>query len=359
MGPSFDRALDESGGPLDENWASGAVVSVIRFSGVHKAYRSDFLRRERPVLHDISFEVNPGETFAYLGHNGAGKSTTVKAMLGLIRIDAGQIEVLGAPVGSRSSLARLGYLPENPYFYDHLSAREFLQLAARLCGLRRAAASRRVDAVLELVELSARAGERLRGYSKGMLQRIGLAQALVHEPELLILDEPMGGLDPLGRAQMRRIVEELARSGKTIFLCSHILSDVEAIADRAAILSAGKLRRIVDLEEMRGTVAGYEIHCVGLSEPGLAEFGLRPSDGPGRRGTIQIPIDEQTQLPRTLARIDALGGRVLAVQPRRQSLEALFLREVAGAKPGHRPDDALEQISAMMQEAESESVGQS
>jgi ABC-2 type transport system ATP-binding protein len=326
----------------------GGNLSIVRFTNVDKSYRSGFALRKKPVLHDISFELAPGEVFAYLGHNGAGKSTSVKAMLGLIGIDAGQIEVFGRRPGSRQALGRLGYLPENPYFYDHLTGEEFLQLVAQLCDLERGSRRARIAATLERVGMAANAKERLRSYSKGMLQRIGLAQAILNDPELLILDEPMGGLDPVGRAQMRSLIEELAAQGKTIFLCSHILADVEAVADRAAILSGGALRRIVDLKELRVEGRRLAIECRGLNEPAserLTRFGHEVNElGDSHR----IVVDEQSAVAKVVAEIDAVGGRLLSVHPVRRSLEEIFLKEVGHVQPGQDPADVESTVSSLL-----------
>ena len=167
--------------------------AACRFEKVSKSYRTGFFSRALPVLTEVSFEVQRGETFAYLGHNGAGKTTTIKVLLGLIRLTAGTVEVLGHAPGAPAALARIGYVPENPMFYDHLSGRELLQMVADLHRLPRSEGRRRIDELLELVDMQDRADRRMKGYSKGMRQRIGLAQALINDPELVVLDEPMGG----------------------------------------------------------------------------------------------------------------------------------------------------------------------
>lgn len=332
----------------------GGSLSIVRFASVDKSYRSGFALRKKAVLYDISFQLEPGEVFAYLGHNGAGKSTSVKAMLGLIGIDAGHIEIFGTRPGSRDALRRVGYLPENPYFYDHLTGEEFLQLVAQLCDLDRATRRRRIDEVLERVGMETNAGQRLRGYSKGMLQRIGLAQAILHDPELLILDEPMGGLDPLGRAQMRRIIEELAAQGKTIFLCSHILADVEAVADRAAILSGGLLRRVVDLHELRIQGRRIQIECRGLVEPAIGHLRRLGHDVTLHGESHHIVVHDQSAVPEVVAQIDGAGARLLNVQPVRRSLEEIFLEEVGHVQPGQGPDDVRSTVSSLL-----EAVGES
>lgn len=312
-------------------------MTVCAFVRVDKSYRSDFLFRRTPVLQDITFSVEEGETLAYLGHNGAGKTTSIKALLGLIRIERGRITVFGQPAGRRDVLARVGYLPENPYFYDHLTGRELLQLVSDLHGLPRSKARSRQEKVLEMVSMAEKADLRLRTYSKGMLQRIGLAQAIVADPELLILDEPMGGLDPVGRYQIRNIISDLKAQGTTIFLSSHILSDVESIADRAAILSAGRLRRIVDLRDLPRDRRRMEVQCKHV--PGdLAQQLTRAGLEIEERGEAHhILVPRQRDLPDLLRTLDESGARLLQVTPRRASLEDIFLAEVEGVRPGERP----------------------
>lgn len=321
-------------------------MTACRFHQVHKAYRSGFLFRKLPVLRGVSFEISRGETFAYLGHNGAGKTTTIKALLGLIGVDSGEVELLGHAPGHKAGLSRLGYLPENPYFYDHLSGRELLQLVADLHGLARREARSRIGEALELVGMADRADRRMRGYSKGMLQRVGLAQALLNDPELVILDEPMSGLDPMGRAQIRSIVQHLKSLGKTIFLSSHILADVEAVADRAAIVSGGELRRVVDLHELHGAREQMVLHCRHL--PAEAAQALR--DGgctiEVEHELSRVAVPEPADLPSAVARVQASGARLLQVAPRRRSLEEIFLQELGdGPSAAGAIEDVLHFLS--------------
>jgi ABC-2 type transport system ATP-binding protein len=311
---------------------------------LRKSFRSDFLRRRRPVLRGIDLELEPGETLAYLGHNGAGKTTTVKAILGLINPDAGEVSVFGHSAGDPQGLAKVGYLPENPYFYDHLSGREFLALIADLHGLPARVARRRIDEVLAMVGMQKNATRRMRNCSRGMLQRLGLAQALVNQPELLILDEPLSGLDPVGRHQVRNILAQLKGRGTTIFMSSHILSDVESLADRAAILKDGVLKRVVRMEDLVADNAAKVVSC-----RQLPESAARRLDEQGHalhrqhdRATIEVEHDED--LPRVLATLQASGARILRVEPRRCSLEDLFLRETMDPKDlPHRLGDTQAQ----------------
>jgi ABC-2 type transport system ATP-binding protein len=208
---------------------------ALRVSDLHKTVHVGFRRQKVVILKGVDFEVHTGDVFGLLGPNGAGKTTTIKVALGLMRPSAGSVE-LGVP-----SVAHVGYLPENPYFYDYLSGREFLEFCARLFGLEPDVRRRRVDDLLRDVGLEHAAGAHLRKYSKGMLQRVGIAQALINEPELVLLDEPMTGLDPIGRVEVKRIIERLHERGKTVLFNSHILSDVAELCTRIAIMREGRV----------------------------------------------------------------------------------------------------------------------
>jgi ABC-2 type transport system ATP-binding protein len=207
--------------------------AAVRISGLCKTVHVGFRRRPVPILKGVDLTVGPNDVYGLLGPNGAGKTTTVKVVLGLMRPTSGTVS-LGVP-----GLSDVGYLPENPYFYDYLSGREFLSFCARLCAVDAGVRRERVDGLLRDVSLEAAADTHLRKYSKGMLQRIGIAQALVNDPELVLLDEPMTGLDPLGRIEVKRIIEKLHERGKTVLFNSHILSDVHELCSRIAIMREG------------------------------------------------------------------------------------------------------------------------
>ena len=294
-----------------------------------------------------------GETFAFLGHNGAGKTTTIKALLGLTRVDSGEIELLGRAPGDRGALSRIGYVPENPYFYEHLSGRELLGLMADLHGLDRRLARRRVGEILELVGMESDAGQRMRGYSKGMRQRIGLGQALINDPELVVLDEPMGGLDPIGRHRIRAVIAELKARGKTIFLSSHILSDVEAVADRASILSQGELRRIVDLDSDAREFRPMELQVRGLDERALDGLRGQGFSVSSRNEITWIRVDEPHQVAEAILAVQRDRGHILQLAPLRTSLEELFVQEVSagGADDASRyapGDQTREQVRRIL-----------
>ncbi len=215
---------------------SDKAVSV---EALVKEFRPGFARRPVRVLDDVSFSVERGEIFGFVGPNGAGKTTTLKILMGLIRPTSGTVSILGHDVGETEFRRHVGFLPEAPYFYDYLTGREFLAFYAKVCGVATSKRAERIATLLEWVGLEGAASARLRTYSKGMLQRIGIAQALVHDPEVVFLDEPMSGLDPIGRKEIRDLILRLHAEGKTVFMNTHILSDVEMLCDRVAIIVRG------------------------------------------------------------------------------------------------------------------------
>ena len=207
---------------------------------VSKHYKTG-LGKKTLALQCVSISVRHGEVFGFLGPNGAGKSTVIKILMGFIRADRGEVRVKGLPVSEPSVRRHIGYLPENPLFYDHLTARELLMFGGRAVGMERAEIQRNTDALLERLDLAHAASRQIRTYSKGMTQRVGLALSLVHDPEICILDEPMSGLDPLGRRMVADLILDLGKSGRTVFFSSHILSDIERLCDRVGILHKGRL----------------------------------------------------------------------------------------------------------------------
>jgi ABC-2 type transport system ATP-binding protein len=242
--------------PIAPMRSESPVQPVVQTFGLSKSYRTGFwLNKVVTPLKQCSISVYPGQTFGLLGPNGAGKTTLLKTLLGIIRPSAGRGFVLGESLGDRGVKQRLGYLPENPYFYDYLTGWEFLEFTAGLFQLSAAVKRKRIPELLDLVGLAQSAAKKkqMRRYSKGMLQRVGMAQALINDPDLIFLDEPMSGLDPLGRYQMREIILSLKSQGKTIFFNSHVLSDVELICDRVAILAQGELICEGTIDELLGT----------------------------------------------------------------------------------------------------------
>src|SRR5438270_3881210 len=240
-------------------------MTIIEVQNLTKDYEVGFARKRKVrALDGLSLTVEAAHIFGFLGANGAGKTTTLKLLMRLIFPTAGTARILDRDIGDVAMHARIGYLPENPYFYDYLTAREFLNYCGELFGLDRGTRERRTKELLTLVNLESKGWDRqLRKFSKGMLQRVGLAQALVNDPEIVFLDEPMSGLDPVGRREVRDLIASLRTSGKTVFMCSHILSDIEVLCDSVAILKEGRLAHSGSLEDLRAREAGqFEIIAV-------------------------------------------------------------------------------------------------
>lgn len=284
---------------------------------------------QKPVrgLEDVTFTVKEGEIFAFLGPNGAGKTTTMKILLGLMRATSGSVGLLGRPGRDVEVHRRIGYLPESPYFYDYLTAEEFLSFYGRLGGMSASEIAGSVPSLLERVGLLNARSRQLRKFSKGMLQRIGLAQALIHDPELVILDEPMSGLDPVGRKEVRDIILSLRDRGKTVFFSTHIISDVEMVCDRVCILSKGKVLALGRVEEL---VNQHETQSVEVVSDGIVGDDMpiikRVANRILQRGDrclIMLPGLEE--LDHVLGAIREAGGRLISVVPHKGTLESLFI----------------------------------
>ena len=307
-------------------------MSVIEITGLTKDYPTGFLHLRRVrALDGLSLAVEAGEIFGFLGGNGAGKTTAIKILMRLMTPTSGRARILGHDVADVAVHARLGYLPEQPYFYDYLTARELLEYCAELFGYRPTARRARAADLLRRVHLDEAAWDRqLRKFSKGMLQRVGLAQALVNDPEVVLLDEPMSGLDPIGRRQVRDLIAGLRAAGVTVFFSSHIIADIEVLCDRVAILRGGRLAHVGRLDELRqrmDSAGRLEITVIGAPVPALADA-LRKVDGARVAGTpagarIDVPSERDVDAALALAR--GCGARLVAVQPIRQSLEDLFV----------------------------------
>ena len=308
-------------------------AGAIEIRGLTKSYRIGHIRQKsRLVLRGLDLSVPRGEVFGYLGPNGSGKTTTLKVLTGLLRADQGEISVLGLPLEDRAWRHRVGYLPENPYLYDYLTGREYLEYVGRLFGLDRAERRRRAAELLDRVGLSRSADVSLRRVSKGMLQRVGLAQALVNDPELVILDEPMSGLDPIGRHLVRQLIHELKDAGKTVFFSTHILSDAETLCDRVALLRDGQVVQTGLLSEILTVdVSHLEVLLSGLSAAQVGALGDLRARNLGERWRLEIP---EASLEAIVGQVSRSGGRVLSVLPIRQSLEEFFVRETASPDVG-------------------------
>ena len=274
------------------------------FRGKHRA--------QVAALREITFSVGQGEIFGFLGPNGAGKSTTIKCLMGLISPSSGEAMVAGEIAGSLAARKKIGYLPENPAFYDYLTAQEYLNFVGRICGLNAQDLARRSAEVLHELELWEARNRSIRSYSKGMVQRVGLAQALVHNPDILILDEPMSGLDPLGRALVKAKLLELKAQGKTVFFSTHIIDDVEKICDRVAIILGGEVKFVGRVDRIvREGITGYQVRI------------RRSADGSVSDETI-----DKAGLSSFLDQVRTVGDEVLLVEPLRRHLEDFFLAMV-------------------------------
>jgi ABC-2 type transport system ATP-binding protein len=291
--------------------------------------------RPRPyrALDELSLSVEAGEIFGFLGPNGAGKTTTLKLLMQLVFPTAGRAEILGRPLGDVDVKRRIGYLPENPYFYDYLTAEELLRYFASLFGFDARESRARATRWLDEVRIGAERRLQLRKFSKGMLQRVGIAQALINDPEVVFLDEPMSGLDPIGRREVRSLILRLRDEGRTVFFSSHILADAEALCSRVAVLARGRLVASGPLTEMLAfKTRGFEVMAEGLDEVRVGSLRPAPSRvlslGDGR---FTLDFGEGTGVAALTAGIEAAHGRVLSVAPVRETLEDFFVKHVASA----------------------------
>lgn len=309
-------------------------MPAIETEGLSKDFLVGFWRpRPYRALDNLTLSVDEGEVFGFLGPNGAGKSTTLKLLMQLLFPTSGHARILGRPVGDVAMRQRIGFLPENPYFYDHLTAEELLTYFAKLFGLRGVDVTRRVSQVLDDVGIGGERRLRLRQYSKGMVQRVGLAQALVNEPDVVFLDEPMSGLDPIGRRHVRQLMLKLRDRGCTVFFSSHILSDAEALCSRVAILAQGRLMASGRLSEILAfELRGWELVVAELPET------LREALTPRARSitalahgryTIDLPPDVAPDA--LLAELTGGGARVISLNPVRETLEDYFVQTVGAA----------------------------
>jgi ABC-2 type transport system ATP-binding protein len=310
-------------------------MALIEIENLTKDYETGFWKKKKVrALDGLTLSVEGGQIFGFLGANGAGKTTTIKLLMRLIYPNSGSAKILGCDINDISMHSRIGYLPENPYFYDYLTAREFMDYCAQLFGLAGEERKKRTEELLTRVGLEEKSWNRqLRKFSKGMLQRVGLAQALVNNPEVVFLDEPMSGLDPVGRRQVRDLIASLRVEGKTVFMSSHILSDIEALCDNVAILQKGKLAHTGRLEELRqksGEKSGIEIIVVETDFEAMKEA-LKNLSGASLTQTTngaRIEVADEKDVDVVLAALRQIGGCLISVQPLKQSLEELFVKEI-------------------------------
>jgi ABC-2 type transport system ATP-binding protein len=299
------------------------ILDVIHIS---KSFRLGFFLKKVKVLEDVFFQVFPGEIVGFLGPNGAGKTTTIRIINGIIFPDGGSIRIFDQEYSKISVKKRIGFLPEDPYFYHYLTGREFLNFYCQLFGYTSSQRRKRIHELLKLVGMESKADLQMRKYSRGMLQRLGMAQALINEPELVILDEPMTNLDPIGRRQMRDIILQLKNEGKTIFFSTHILSDVEMICDRVVIIMQGKIvsqGKISDL--IKEKIDFYEIAFSGIPPQKIARLGECIS---ARDDKLLIKIAGYQKMLKAMQFIENNNGIILSVNPQKMSLEDVFIKKL-------------------------------
>ncbi|MBC7326484.1 ABC transporter ATP-binding protein [bacterium] len=302
-------------------------MEVIKTEGLTKHFYDPLRRQAITAVDNLDLIVERGEIFGFLGPNGAGKTTTIKMLLGLIFPTSGQAWVLGNPIGDKKTREKISYMPENPYFYDYMTGEDLLYFYGGLFGLKGEALRKKVDELLGIVGLSEHRKKELRGYSRGMLQRIGIAQALINDPELLILDEPTSGLDPIAHREVRELLIRLKEQGKTIFLCSHQLSDVEMVCDRVGIMNRGKLVRTGRLEDLL-KVGEMEIAVEGLEPSKIDAAEKIASRVYKKNGDVLLYADGEDKAQEIIDFVRQNGGKILSMVPLRRSLEELFVEIV-------------------------------
>jgi ABC-2 type transport system ATP-binding protein len=316
-------------------------TDIVKVENIVKDFRPGFGLVRKRVLHGISFSIQQGEIFGFVGPNGAGKTTTLKILMGLIHAQGGSASILGHDIRENEYRKHVGFLPENPYFYDFLTGVEFLNFYARVSGVPTQERRDRIASLLEQVGLAHAGDARLRTYSKGMLQRVGIAQAIVHDPDIVFLDEPMSGLDPIGRKEIRDLILRLNGEGKTIFMNTHILSDVEMLCHRVAIIVEGEIRYAGSSEEFLASeersvdvvLARLPADAVPIIEE---RFGVSMR-GQGDHVEMRIPEKEVKDLLRLALDTDS---EIISVTPHRVSLESIFLSAVS---EGSRQEQAIEE----------------
>ncbi len=303
---------------------------VLKVEGLGKTFKIGFWGRRVTAVHHLDLEVRRGEVFGFLGPNGAGKTTTLKMLMGLIYPTSGKAWLFGREIGDLDARRRLGFLPESPYFYDYLTGGEFLRFYGHLFGLGGGALERRADELLEMVGMSHARNLQLRKFSKGMLQRVGIAQALVNDPELVVLDEPMSGLDPVGRKEVRDLILRLKESGKTIFFSSHILHDAEMLCDRVAIIMKGKLVACGRVSELlrQGDTKSVEMIVGGLGREGLERLRSLAERVVVQEAQTLVVLNGQHQVGQALEIVRGARANLISLVPQKHSLEDLFMEEV-------------------------------
>ncbi len=303
-------------------------MNALEIIDLSKSFKSNFLYKRIGVLSDVNITVKEGTIYGFLGPNGAGKTTTIKCILGLIKPDSGEIKFFGEKSGHIKNMADIGFLPENPYYYDYLTPIETLRLSGKLFSMKENLIEERSEKIIKLVGLKGRENLLLKKFSKGMLQRIGLGQALINDPKFIILDEPFSGLDPIGRKELRDIIISLKSDGKTVFFSSHILQDMELIVDDIGILINGKISKQGKLNNLvKKSVKYISVVVSGIEKVMLENKGYKCS---GTNEKIGIQLDNHSQLAKLLSLIEKEGGTCHSVSQTNYSLEDLFLKELKG-----------------------------
>jgi ABC-2 type transport system ATP-binding protein len=304
---------------------------ALEIQGLAKSYPVGFWRKTlKPALHPLHLTINGGETFGFLGPNGAGKTTTLKLLMGIIFPTSGSAEILGRPYLDPEVRKQIGFLPEQPYFYDYLSATELLDYYAQLSGMSAEERRKRVPALLERVGLADAGKKHLRKFSKGMLQRVGIAQSMVHDPKILFLDEPMSGLDPIGRREIRELIQDLKDQGKTIFFSTHILSDAEALCDRVAVIHKGELRGVGVVEELKSE-SGDKSEVVWQGAHVLSAATSLVSEHHVAVDTVRA-ITSSGNLDLLLEKLRQQRARLISVTPLQGTLEDYFVAHTSERK---------------------------
>lgn len=301
---------------------------VLEVKSVAKTFRVGFFRRKVEAVRDLSFHIEDGEIFGLVGPNGAGKSTTIKMITGLVRPDHGEVTLFGEPAQSIDARSRLGYLPENPNLYEHLKATELMTFYGGLLGLSRSEARRRGQELLERVGLGHALDRPVSKFSKGMKQRAGIAQALLGDPDFVVLDEPQSGLDPIGRREIRDLIVDLRRQGKTILFCSHILSDVEEICDRVVLIHKGEAVESGFIHELlEDKVLHYELFARDWPDELTTTLGDAIQEIFHLGELRRVELAGEIELEAVLKKINEAGARIESLQPHRQRLEDIFIRD--------------------------------
>ncbi len=297
-------------------------IPAIETEGLRKVFG------DHTAVEGLTLQVSQGEVFGFLGPNGAGKTTSIKMLLGLVAPTSGKASLLGAPIGDRATLARIGFLPEHFRFQEWMTAAEFLRLHGELLGMDGHALHKRRDQLLERVGLAPFRNKQLRTFSKGMLQRIGLAQALLNQPALVFLDEPTSGLDPVGRRLVRDVVHELRDEGMCVFLNSHLLSEIEVTCDRVAFIRHGEVVRILDLASLKGNESVVTIRASSLTSAMISEMARWGSDIQVNDEQLTLTVHNEASIPEINRYLVSQGANVFAISPSRISLEDIFIETV-------------------------------